>query len=448
MRNSSTINMTEGNPTSLLIRFSIPMLIGNLVQQLYNFADSAIVGNYVGKDAFAAVGATTSITFLFFAMCNGFANGGGIIAAQHYGAGDEVRIKRCIVDTGFIMMIFPLVIGTFAFFLADPILVLLDTPSDIMHDSMVYLRVNACGLVFVSLYNYASAMLRAFGDSKTPLYFLFFSCILNIGLDMLFVCVFDMAVFGAAFATIISQFLSAAACLVYAEKKNPYFNLTKADLKLDGEVSAQVLKLGAPLSLQFSLIAISCMALQKVVNSFGTDTIAAFSATSRIEQIIHQPYQTLSAALSTYIGQNFGAKKMERIKEGLKKSVLIMVIFSVAMLPVMQFFGEAIVGLFVDNQTVIVMGAKALRISSLFYITLGTIYVIRGVLNGMGDSLFAVINGAVEVVGRFVVPILLTSVAAISLWGIWWSVGVVWAISGFTAWLRYMGFKRRRGYKI
>lgn len=446
--NSTVINMTDGDPVKLLIRFSIPMLIGNLFQQFYNVVDSAIVGHFVGSDALGAVGATASTTFLFFAMCNGFATGGGIIASQHFGRNEDGLVKRCIVDTGFIMTVFPAFVGAISFFLSGPILMLLDTPHEIMHDSVVYLKTMCCGLIFVSLYNFVSAMLRALGDSKTPLYFLIFSCFLNAGLDLLFVCVFKMAVLGAAIATIISQFMSAIACLAYAERKNSYFKLTKEDLHLDKEISTEVLKLGAPLSLQFSLIAISCMALQKVVNSFGTVAVAAFTATSRIEQIIHQPYQTLSAALSTYVGQNFGAKKMSRVKEGFKKSLLIMVLFSILMLPVMQIFGEDIVRIFVDDPVVISMGAKALRISSLFYVMLGMIYMVRGILNGMGDSFFAIINGIVEVIGRFTVPVFLTTIAFIGLWGIWWSVGVVWAISGITAWIRYVNFKKRRGYAI
>lgn len=444
MRNSSMIDMTEGNPTSLLIRFSIPMLIGNLFQQLYNLVDSVVVGQFVGEEALAAIGATSSISFLFIAMCNGFGSGGGIIASQYYGRKDEKSLKSCIVNAGFIMTIFPLLIGVVAFFLSEPILVLLDTPDDILADATIYLRIMCIGLVFVALYNYASSMLRALGDSKTPLLFLIISSILNTGLDLLFVCVFHMGVFGAGVATIIAQFLSAILCLLYAEKTNVYFKMTKEELTYNRKISREVVKLGGPLSLQFSLIAISCMALQKVVNTFGTETVAAFTATSRIEQIIHQPYQTLSAALATFVGQNYGAKKMDRVKDGFRKSMWIMVVFSVLMLPFMQFFGEGIMRIFVKEEAVIVMGARALRISSLFYIMLGLIYMIRGIQNGLGDSVFAVINGVVEVIGRFAVPVFLTSIAAIGLWGIWWSVGIVWALSGITAWIRYVDYKRRR----
>lgn len=435
--------MTKGDPISLIIRFSIPMLIGNLFQQLYNLADSVIVGHFVGADALAAIGATNSVTFLFFALCNGFGSGGGIIASQFFGQGDDRKVKRCIANTGYIMLLFPFIVGISAFFLTRPVLLMLETPEDVLGDAMAYMQIMCLGLVFVSLYNYASAMLRALGDSKTPLFFLVFSCVLNIILDLLFVCVFHLSVVGAGIATVIAQFISAIACLGYAVRRNEYFKLSRDDLKFDRRISVKVMKLGGPLSFQFSMIAISCMALQRVVNEYGTVAMAAFTATSRIEQIIHQPYQTLSAALSTYTGQNYGAKKMDRVREGYKKSFILMVAFTVLMLPVMQFFGESIIRIFVVEEDVITMGAKALRITSFFYIMLGMIYVVRGVLNGLGDSLFAMMNGAVEVLGRFIVPVWLTGIAAIGLWGIWWSVGIVWAISGLTAWWRYMGFRKK-----
>lgn len=435
--------MTEGNPVALIIQFSIPMLIGNLFQQLYNLVDSIIVGQFVGADALAAIGATGSVTFLFFALCNGIGSGGGIITSQFFGKGDVKEIKSCIVNTGYIMLVFPLIVGICAFFLAGPTLALLGTPDDIMGDAVLYMQIMCVGLIFVSLYNYASSMLRALGDSKTPLYFLVFSCILNTGLDVLFVCGLHMSVAGAGIATVISQFISGISCLLYAIARNEYFHMTRDDMKYDTQISIKVLKLGIPLSLQFSLIAISCMALQKVVNSYGKIAVAAFTATSRIEQIIHQPYQTLGAALSTFTGQNYGAGKKKRITEGYHKGLLLMFIFSVLMLPIIQLFGEYMIRLFVEDEPVIVMGAKALKITSFFYVMLGMIYVVRGVLNGLGDSFFALFNGIVEVFGRFTVPFMLTAIPAIGLWGIWWSVGIVWAISGITAWMRYRYFKKR-----
>lgn len=438
-----TMNMTMGNPIKLLIVFAIPMMIGNIFQQLYNVVDSVIVGRLVGKDALAAIGATGSITFLFFALCNGIGSGGGIITAQFFGKGDTKQVKKCLANVAYIMVVFPIVVGSIAFVLTKPLLVLLDTPANVLKDAVLYMQIMCIGLAFVSIYNYVASMLRALGDSKTPLYFLIFSCILNTVLDFVFVYFFGWGVMGAGLATLISQFVSGAVCLYYAFRYNSYFKFTRSDLMVDKDIILKAIKIGVPLSLQFSLIAISCMALQKVVNSFGEVAMAAFTATSRIEQVIHQPYQTLGTALSTYTGQNYGAKKYDRVVAGYRKSMLLMVIFTLLMLPVMQFFGEPITGIFVKDKEVIKMGAVALQITSVFYIFLGVIYVVRGVLNGVGDAFFALLNGIIEVIGRFSVPIALTSIAAIGLWGIWWSVGVVWFLSGLTAWLRYIWYKKK-----
>lgn len=432
------LNMTSGNSTKLLILFSIPMLIGNLFQQVYNLVDSVIVGRIVGANALAAIGATSSVTFFFFALCNGIAGGGGIITSQAFGDGNEKGIKKCICNTAYVMTVMPLMVGILAGSISEWVLKVLNTPDIIMGEAVSYIRVMCFGLIFVSLYNFVSSMLRALGDAKTPLYFLIFSCIINVFLDILFVYYFRMSVLGAGIATVISQFLSGGACLIYAVKTNKYFRLSKEDFRPDTALIQKILKLGVPLSLQFSMIAISCMALQRVVNSFGEVTVAAFTATSRIEQLLHQPYATIGTALTTFTGQNYGANKTDRMKEGYKQGMLIMAVFTIIMVPVMQLFGDNIVSWFVSEEEVIRMGGTALRISSAFYIFLGVIYVIRGYLNGIGDAFFALLNGIVEVIGRFTVPIILTSMSVIGVWGIWWSVGVVWFISGFTAWLRYL----------
>lgn len=442
---NDTVNMTEGNTLRLLVAFSIPMIIGNIFQQLYNLVDSIVIGRFVGGLAFGAVGETSSLNFLFFALCNGIGSGGGIITAQYFGKGDQRKVKKCITNTAYLMTIFPVIVGSAAFFLVKPLLILTQVEEEFMADAVLYAKMMCIGLILVSLYNFVSSMLRALGDSKTPLYFLIFASILNTILDVVFVKYLNMAVMGAAVATLISQFVSGVASLIYAVIFNPYFKLKKEDFKVDFSIIKAAVKIGIPLSLQFSLIAISCMALQTVVNSFDNwVAVAAFAATSRIEQIVHQPYQTLSAALSTYSGQNFGAKKNRRVIEGYKKSLIMMVVFTLIMLPIMQFAGSWIMSVFVKEPEVIEMGKEALKISSLFYIFLGMIYVVRGVLNGIGDAAFALINGIIEVVGRFTVPIILISIPLFGLWGIWWSVGIVWFISGATAWLRYRSVKKKQ----
>ena len=437
---NNTLNMTTGNPLKLIVKFAIPMLVGNIFQQLYNLADSIIVGRIIGKDALAAVGATGSVTFLFFALCNGIGNGGGIVTSQFFGQGDDKSVKKCITNTGFIMLIVPIIIGGFGLLLSHPLLVLLKTPEDIMADSLIYLRIMCVGTIFVSLYNFISSILRALGDSRTPLYFLIFSCVLNVGLDFFFILVLNTGVWGAAIATVIAQLLSGALCIIHSFRRNPYFKLAREDFEYNKSIVYKTIRLGVPLSLQFSMISISCMALQAVINSFGPVAVAASTAISRIEQVIHQPYQTVGATLSTYTGQNYGAREFDRVKIGHRLGLIIVTVFSVLMLPVMQFFGSNIVSIFVDDAEVIEMGGRAIQISSLFYIFLGVIYSIRGVLGGLGDAFFSLLNGIVEVIGRFTVPFILTAIPAIGLWGIWWSVGIVWFMAGFTAWLRYRSY--------
>lgn len=439
----NTVNMTEGSPVRLLLAFSVPMLIGNIFQQLYNLVDSVIVGQFVGAQALAAIGATGSITFFFFALCNGIGAGGGIVTSHFFGEGSTDKVKNCIANTAYIMLVIPTTIGAIAFFTAGPILRLLNTPDSIMADSKVYMQIMCVCMVMISVYNFASSMLRALGDSKTPLYFLIFSCILNGVLDVIFVYNLKLGVWGAGVATLISNMVCGILCLVFAFKTNSYFKLSRADWRVNPVIIGRCIRLGVPLSLQFSLIAISCMALQRVVNSFGPVAVAAFTATSRVEQLIHQPYGTLGTALSTYTGQNYGAKKYDRIIEGYRKSMVMMAIFTVVMIPLIQIFGSPITRLFVKEPEVIEMGAKALRITSWFYIFLGVIYVVRGVLNGIGDATFALINGITEVVGRFIVPVALVAIPLIGVWGIWWSVGIVWFLSGLTAWLRYLYMKKK-----
>ena len=449
MKKNNTRDMTTGSTVAHLIIFALPALIGNIFQQVYNLADSMIVGRFVGADALAAVGATGSITFLFFALCNGIGSGGGIIVSQVYGARDDDQVKKSIVNTGIIMLIVPTIFGIIGFISANAFLRVLSTPESILADATTYVRYMCLGLVFVSLYNYITAMLRALGDSKSPLYFLILSAIINVFLDILFVYCFHMGIKGAAIATIISQFIAAISCGIYAYQVNPYFKLTKKDIVFIPDLAAKIVRIGVPLSLQFGLIAISSMAVQRIVNGYGTVVVAAFTATNRIEQLIHQPYTTLSAAIATFCGQNYGANKIDRVNEGYKKGLLIMAIITVVMVTSMQLFGGAITSLFVSDARIIELGANGLKITSIFYLVLGLIYVVRGVLNGIGDAFFALFNGIVEVIGRFTIPLLMTHYMGFGEMGIWLSSGIVWFLSGTTAWLRlYTHFTMKNRDKI
>ena len=437
-------DMTVGDPVKHIIFFALPTLIGNLFQQVYNIADSIIVGRIVGADALAAVGATFTVTFLFFALCNGIGSGGGILVSQYYGAHDDDRVRNCIVNTGIIMLVVPLFFGIVGFVSAPALMRILETPSDILLDSVMYIRYMCVGLLFVAMYNYLAAMIRALGDSRTPLYSLIFSTFLNVGLDILFVYNLQMGIKGAAIATIIAQFAAAVGCAIYAYIVNPYFRIRRKDWHISKDMIIKVMRLGVPMSLQFGLIAISSMAVQRIVNSYGTVMVAAFTATSRIEQVIHQPFGTLGTSLATFCGQNYGAKKYDRVYSGYKKGFIIMAVLAIVMITTMQLFGGKLTGLFVTTPEVVAEGARGLRITSLFYIPLGGIYVIRGVLTGVGDGLFALSNGIVEIVGRFTIPYLMTVYMGMGRTGIWVSTGVVWVISFVFAWIRYYTYLHKR----
>lgn len=443
MKSNKTLNMTSGNPTRLLILFAIPMLIGNLFQQAYNLADSIIVGKYVGSAALAAVGSTGSVTFLFFSVCNGISSGAGIVTSQFFGAGNDSKVKRAIANSAYIMFSTSLVMGILAFIAAPAILRFMETPADIIKTSILYMRISCIGVPLIGVYNYASSMLRALGDSRTPLYFLIFSCFLNIGMDLLFVCVFDMGVFGAAVATIIAQLIAGFSCLIYALKTNPYFKLSREDFEVDRGVITQSVRLGIPLAMQWAMIAVSTTALQRFVNSFGTAAVAANTAVSRIEQLVHQPYGSLGAALATYAGQNYGAGRLDRVKDGLKHGMIMSAIFSILMFVINQTLGVPIISIFVDDAEVIQIGAQALRLTSWFYIFLATIYMTRGILNGVGDALFAFINGVVEMISRICLPMLMVLIPTVGMWGIWWTTGLSWLISAFFCLLRYFSWRKK-----
>jgi len=448
MKKTKTLNMTQGNPTRLLAIFALPMLIGNIFQQAYNFADSIIVGKYVGSSALAAVGATGSLTFLFFSICNGIGSGSGIVTAQYFGAGEPTRIKRSIANSAYIMMSSSIIMSVIAYLAAPWALTAMGTPADILSDAILYMRMSCIGVPLVGVYNYASSMLRALGDSRTPLYFLIFSCFLNIGLDILCVKTFSLGIFGAALATIIAQVIAGIGCLIYAFRCNSYFRLTRDDCRVDPDVIRASVRLGLPLAMQWSMVAVSTTAMQTFINSFGTTAVAAFTATSRVEQLAHMPYGSLSTALATYAGQNYGARRMDRVKDGLRHGMRMSAIFTVVLMAAYYLFGNPIMSMFVDkteaiSSEVISVGYTGMKITSWFFIFLAVINMTRGILNGIGDALFAFINGFVEIVCRIVIPMIIVLVPGIGLWSIWWASGLSWMVSAIFCMLRYFSWRKK-----
>lgn len=429
--------MTEGSPAKLLLRFTIPMLIGNLFQQFYNMVDSIVVGRFVGSNALAAVGATGSLNFLFFAMSFGIAAGVGVVVSQYFGAERMDMVEKSIINGMYLLAAVSALMGVVGIASARWVLAALDTPEVILEDAVIYMRVSCAGILAIAAYNGVASVLRALGDSKTPLYFMVVACFINIGLDLLFVIGFEWSVFGVALATVIAQMAAAIGAFAYALYKIPYFHIKKENRPIRRDIISRCFTLGLPIALQNALIAFSCIFLQKVVNGFGESVVAANTALGRIEQLVQQPYNSLGAAITTYTGQNIGAGKIDRVKQGYKAAFWSVVVFSIIMFVPCQLFGEQIVGVFVTEPEVVAIGAKGLSITSFFYFFLGMIYVARSVLNGAGDAAFAMINGLMEVAGRVGFAVPLTKIPLIGVWGIFFTTGFTWALTGIVSMARY-----------
>lgn len=430
-------DMTEGNVVSHLVKFSLPMLIGNIFQQFYNLIDSIVVGRFVGADALAAVGSTGSISFLFFSVALGLSTGIGIIISQYFGAKEESQVRRAIANAIYVIGAAAIIMSLLAILFARPILQLMKTPPLILDEATTFIRIVSGGMLAVAGYNGIASILRALGDSKTPLYFLIGSCILNVILDLILVLGFGLGVAGTACATVISQASSAIGCIIFALKKNPYFKLKADDFKISKQIISKCIRIGIPVALQNSMIAFSLVALQSVINSFGKTAVAAFTGISRIEQLVQQPFNSLGAAMSTFSGQNMGANKLDRVKQGYHKSILMVAGFSVFALVMAQLFGRAIMQIFVDDPDVINLGATGIKISSYFYFALGMIYITRGLLNGTGDAFYSMINGFIEVTGRVGFSTCLAMIPALGVWSLWVTTGLTWFITGVASVIRY-----------
>lgn len=439
--NNFAIDMTQGNEIWVLIRFAFPLFIGNLVQQLYTMADSVIVGRYINAEALGAIGSVGSITFLFFSLCNGLSAGIGVLISQYRGAGELDFVKKIIGNALYITAVIGVFISLIAFYMTTPILTLMRVPTENFDYAAIYMRIVCGATIVVAGYNAVAAIMRSLGDSITPLICLVISALLNVGLDMLFVLKLDWGVAGAAWATVISQALSMVSALIIGIWKNEQMQLSGKHFVLDMGIVKEVFRLGVPMAIQNALVSFSMMCLQVVVNSYGTVAMAANTAVNRVEQFINQPFSALSTALSTFTGQNMGAQRLDRVKTGVRKCVIAVVVFTISMIGVMFLLGEPIISLFVTDTEIIQVGAKGLQILSFAYIGLGLIYILRAMLNGAGDTGFTLVNGVVEVVGRIGFALLFVSIPGVGIWGIWYTTGLTWVITGLVNVVRVLGGK-------
>lgn len=400
-----TKDMTTGNPVKLILFFSIPLLIGNIFQQFYSMVDTIIVGRFLGVKALAAVGSTGSMTFLIIGFVLGLASGFSVLVSQKFGANDEEGLKKAVASSIILSTILAIIITIISVFAAKPLLRLMNTPNDIINDAATYITIIFAGTAATFFYNMISGILRALGDSKTPLYFLIISSILNVVLDLVFIVNFKMGVSGAAFATVISQGVSGLLCLIYTAKKFPILHLKKEHFKFESEYIKQHLRIGVPMALQFSITAIGAIILQGAVNAFGSTVVAAHTAASRVEQLVMQPSVTFGVTMATYSAQNLGAGSIERIKEGVKKCTIINIIIGIVAALVLIFFGEMFIKMFVSDAdpNVIAYAKKYLNTVAFFFIPLSLIFIYRNTLQGMGYTFVPMMAGVAELVARTIV---------------------------------------------
>ncbi len=401
-------DMTSGSPLKLIISFSIPVLIGNIFQQFYNMVDAIIVGQCISANALGAVGATGALTFLILGFVFGMTGGFSVIAAQRFGADDEDGLRHAVAMSVYLSLAITVVLTALSVILARPLLTVMQTPKEIIEDSYAYLIVIFAGIPAMVFYNLLSGILRALGDSKTPLYFLIVSSLLNVVLDLLFITVFHMGVAGAAYATVISQLVSGILCLVFMMKKFPILHFHRKDWQFDLVSIGAQLRLGMPMALQFSITAIGVIVMQSAINGFGPTVVASFTASSKVEQIITLPFMTLGATCATYAGQNLGARRYDRIHEGTMKASLLTIICALVCAGLILLFGKSMMHLFLraDQREAIDYGLRYLNIIIGFFIPLGLIYIFRNILQGVGKPFMPMMAGASELVMRCVFALL------------------------------------------
>src|SRR5699024_1810668 len=404
-----TNDMTKGSPLKIFVLFSIPLLIGNIFQQLYSMVDTIIDGRFVGVEALAAVGSTGSMFFLVNGMIMGLTSGFSILVSQKFGAKDEDGVKKAVASNIKLTAILTIIITAIALILKNPLLLMMNTPDNILNDANTYITIIFAGIFTQTAYNMAAGILRALGDSKMSLYFLIISSILNIVLDLVFIINFKMGVAGAAYATNIAQGVSALLCLAFSYKKFEVLRLKKEDFNVEKDYYKTHLKIAIPMGLQFSVTAVGTIIVQSAVNVFGSNVIASYTASSKILQLVMQPLMSYGVAIATYAGQNLGAKRYDRIVSGMKVMNYITLVTSLIAAAILVFFAKYFVMIFIENPSDEIIGYTqlVLNYSAVFMIFLGGIFIYRNVLQGMGESFVPMMAGVYELVARSLVVFIL-----------------------------------------
>ena len=387
-------NLTIGKPLKLIILFTIPLLIGNLFQQLYSFMDALIVGRTIGKAALAAVGATSSIVFLIIGFAQGTTAGLSILTAQAYGARDYRRVRRSFGTSVWITLGISVILTIGAVTMTRPLLTVMQTPPDIMDDSIAFVRVIYFGIIASMSFNLLSNMLRALGDSRTPLFFLIIATIINIVLDFWFILGFHSGVAGAGYATVSAQVIAALLCWIYIRMRIPLLVINRSDLRFDWQDIVKHLKVGLPIGFQMSIIAIGAVILQVMLNTLGTNAVAAYTAAGRIDQLATLPSASFGVAMATFAAQNLGAKAYGRIRRGVYQTLLVNVGLSLVLGALIIVFSKPLVNLF--QPAVTALAQTYFHYNASMYWLLAILFTVRNLLQGLGQTLVPTVAGFFE----------------------------------------------------
>lgn len=407
-------DMTVGSPVKLIIRFMIPMCLGNIFQQFYNIADSIVAGQFIGVDALAAIGSTGSLMFFVTGWLNGLSSGFAILVSQWFGAKQYDRMRHYVAMSIYLCAAFAIAMTAGFLIVNEPILRLMNYSEGLLPDVKAYMAIIYAGLIVTAAYNALASFLRALGDSKSPLYFLIISAVINVALDIVFIISFDMGVEGCAYATVIAQGISALLCLVYIMKKYPILHLKKEDFHISFHSFGRLVALGIPMGLQFSITAIGTIIVQGAVNVYGEVYMAGFSAAGKLQNIILTVFTAFGATIATYVGQNRGAGKADRVRLGVKYTQIMIFAWSIFTMVLVYFGGKYMTWLFVSPLETEVVNVSVLYFHTVFwcYPFLGSIFIYRNTLQGMGYGLVPMLGGVFELAARTVIVMLVAGRAS------------------------------------
>ena len=433
-------DLTSGNVAKQILKFALPMLLGSLFQQLYSIVDTIIVGKYLGKEALASVGASFPIIFTIIALVIGIGSGASVVISQYYGAKDEDNVRKAVDTLNIFLLITGVAISVVGILISRWIFALLQLPSELLESAMTYLNIYLMGMVVFFGFNSITSILRGVGDSKNPLYYLIIATFLNIGLDLLFILEFNWGIAGAAWASVIAQAAAFLIAVVHVNKRHSVIRIAIVGITFNWEIFKQSVRIGLPTGIQHTFVALGMMALMGIVNTFGTNVIAGFTGASRIDSLAAIPAMTLSVALSVFVGQNIGAKKVERIYKGLRVALIFASVISVVMSIVAIFWSVPLMKLFSNDAAVIAVGREYLITVSLFYLLFSTMFVFNGLLRGAGATLIPMFITLFSLwLVRIPLAVFLSKYMGEQ--GIWWAIPIAWFFGALGAFIYFRSGK-------